>query len=254
MALPARYEGAFAKHQRAQTHILALNDCLKTYHDGETWRPEQPEDKPSSFVRIRLLKLPPAELSLILGDIIHNLRASLDYATCSLVEFGNEGLDLRNVQFPFGRLGETLNSKERRPLDGIAQHALEMIEEARRIGGPWLDLLRAISNQDKHRLLITTTLRQYPMKVQIDSENNTADFVPAFDDEPDMWFKPIEDGDIIPMPNILHLKIGLVVDGRPAPYAIDVITRINEAVRAALVIMATAVDLEAMAKAGAGGK
>ena len=65
------------------------------------------------MVRIRLLSAPPAELSLILGDVVHNLRASLDYATCALVEFGNPLADLRRTQFAFGSVGYPLKSDDK---------------------------------------------------------------------------------------------------------------------------------------------
>ena len=252
MVLPSRFLGAFAKHRRAQTHIAALSEAIQSYDATHPWEPEQSADLGEGMVRIRIKELPPADISLILGDVVHNLRASLDYATCSLVEFGNDGADLSRTQFPFGTRETPLSKKEREnaSLGNIFPHALTMIEEARRCGDPWLDVLRLLSNQDKHRLLLTTVFRQFPMKVAIDRENNIAEIVPDHSNI-NVWLRPISDGDVIPMPSILHFKQGVVVEEAEAPYAITVINEINRVVGLALRLMATAVDIPEPKKATA---
>ena len=243
MSLPPRLLGAFAKHQRAQVHIHALNEALSTYHDANHWRPEKTDDVPEGMVRIRLLQPPPDEIGLILGDAVHNMRSALDYATCSLVEFGHQNVDLGRTQFPFGELGRllTANEKKNAALGDIAVHALTMIEEARRCGGKALELLKLLSNQDKHRLLLATVARQFPMRVQIDTTTNTADFVPD-EGAIDVWFRPITDGVIIPMPKILNIRLGIEVEGQEAPFVINTIDQVNKAVGLTLRLMTTAVD------------
>lgn len=234
--------------------MAALSEAIQAYDATHPWEPEQSADLNEGMVRIRIKELPPADIGLILGDVVHNLRASLDYATCSLVEFGNDGADLSRTQFPFGKRGTPLSKKEREKasLGNILPHAFAMIEEARRCGDPWLDVLRLLSNQDKHRLLLTTVFRQFPMKVAIDQENNVADIVPD-DSNISIWFRPISDGDVIPMPSILNFRQGIVVEEAEAPYAITVINEINRVVGLALRLMATAVDMPDPKEAAAGG-
>ena len=167
-------------------------------------------------------KEPPQEIGLILGDIVHSLRASLDYATCALVKISDSESDIRNVQFPFGRPGVPLNSAERARLGSARETALPYIEAARRAGHPYLDVLNRVSNQDKHRLILPVMLRRMPMRIEINAEANTADFVPDIDRE-DIWAAPLVDGDIIEMGNILALRPGFHIDGDPAPYSLRVI-------------------------------
>jgi hypothetical protein len=243
VSLPVRFRGAFAKYRRAQVHIAALNEALNTYYDAKPWQPEKTADVPEGMVRIRLLEPPPDELGLILGDAVHNMRSALDYATCSLVEFGQQEVDLGRTQFPFGEPGRELTMKERKSaaLGNIATHALMMIEEARRCGGKALELLKLLSNQDKHRLLLATVARQFPMRVQIDTQTNTADFVPD-QSSIDVWFRPLTDGIIVSMPHILNVRLGIEVEGQEAPFVIHTIDQVNKATGLALRLMATAVD------------
>lgn len=147
MSLPTRFLGAFAKYQRAQVHILALNQALDTYYGAKPWQPEKTDDVPEGMVRIRLLQPPPDEIGLILRDAVHNMRSALDYATCSLVEFGHKNVVLSRTQFPFGEPERALTVKEKKgaALGDIAIHALIMIEEARRCGGKALKLLKLLS-------------------------------------------------------------------------------------------------------------
>ncbi|ONF49420.1 hypothetical protein RSM1_09080 [Methylobacterium radiotolerans] len=196
------------------------------------------------MVRIRLLHPPPEEIGPILGDVVHNLRSALDYATCSLVEFGHDSVDLSRTQFPFGEQDRELTTKEKKgaSLGDIAPHALIMIEEARRCGGFALQLLKILSNQDKHRLLLATVARQFPIRMQIDVATNSADFVPD-ENGIDVWFRNLTDGIVIPMPQILSIKLGIEVEGQEAPFVIHTIDHVNNAVGLALRLMATAVDL-----------
>lgn len=243
MSLSPRFLGAFAKYQRAQVHVHALNEALTAYYSASPWRPEKAEDLPQGMVRIRLLQPPPDEIGLILGDLVHNMRSALDYATCSLVELGHHHVDLSRTQFPFGESGRALTTKEKKSaaLGDMTIQALTALEEARHRGGKDLNLLRLLSNQDKHRLLLATVARQFPMRVQIDIKTSTADFVPD-DGGIDVWFRPLADGVIIPMPQILNIRLGIEVEGWEAPFVINKIDKVNEAVGLALRLMATAVD------------
>lgn len=241
MSLPPRFLAALAKHQRAQVHMRALNEMLQSFHDH--WRPEKTDDVPEGMVRIRLLHPPPDEIGLILGDAVHNMRSALDYATCSLVEFGQQNVDLSRTQFPFGKLEQPLTATEKKnaSLGDIAIQPLMMIEEARRCGGEALELLRLLSNQDKHRLLLATVARQFPMRLHIDTEKNMAHFVPD-DNAIDVWFRPLSDGIIVPMPQILNIRLGIEVEGQEAPFVINTMDQVNNAVGLALRLMATAVE------------
>lgn len=234
--LPYSLKDAVVRYGWAATHVQRLNDVLREFDEEPSWKPEQSSDLSAGWVKIRILREPPREIGLIVGDLVHSLRASLDYATCGLLRIHNEAADIKKIQFPFGRPGFALNSVERKPFVSISEIALPYIEEARRVGNPYLGVLNRASNQDKHRLVATVLHRQMPMKVVIDGEANTADIVPDTD-RIDVWMRPLVDGDVVEMGNILALRPGFVLEGDDAPYALAVVNQLFSVTHYSLCLM-----------------
>lgn len=237
--LPPRLGDAVAKYGWAVRHIPRLNDVLAEFDRSDPWKPEQSPGLPQGMVVIRIEKQPPREIALILGDIVHSLRASLDYATCALLELVDPHADLRKVQFPFGRPGCRLNSAERSAIRQLPNVAIQHVEEARRLGIPYMDVLARLSNQDKHRLIMPVLLRRMPMKVEVDAERNTADIVPDVEMEA-VWTTPIQDGDVVEMGSMFALRPGFQIEDDPVPYSLYVLAHMLEVTRRALICMINA--------------
>lgn len=250
--LPGRLQDAVVRYEWATTHVLRLNEVLRKFNDLESWAPEQAPDLPEGMVRIRIFQNPPRDIGLIIGDIVHSLRSSLDYAICGLVQMQNPDADLNNIHFPFGRPGEPLNSKERKNLKGIGDIALQYIEQAREMGNAYLEVLRRTSNQDKHRLIVTMMHRQMPMKVEKNEKGDAADIVPDMD-RVGVWMEPIEDGDIIEMGNILALFPSFFVEGYEAPFALKVIVQFFHVSHQTLCLMMEAAETIRTIRAAAEG-
>ena len=240
--LPERIKAATIKYGWAVTHIPKLNEVLEAFEDSKPWSLEQSTDLAAGMVRIRINQQPPKEIGLILGDIVHSLRSSLDYAVCGLVSLADPNANLRKVQFPFGDLGKPLNSADRAPLKSIKDLALPYIEAARSNGGEYLDVLNRVSNQDKHRLIVFTILRRMPMKVQINCDNNTADIIPDIDDL-QTWMRPIQDGDVVEMGSMLALRPGFHIEDDSTPYALAVINQMFVNTHLALAYMIKAAEV-----------
>ena len=238
---PPGLKDSMRRYNWAASHIAKLNDMLINFNNSRSWEPEKSADLAPEMVRIRIHREPPPEIGLVLGDAVHSLRASLDYATCALVGIADADADLRKVQFPFGRSGFPLNSAERAPLKVIGDIALPHIEEARRLGVPYLDVLNRLSNQDKHRLIASVMHRRMPMKVKFDRGANTADIVPDPDQE-HVWMQPLADGDVLDMGNMLALRPGFQIEGDPGPYSLRVIGQMFTVTRIALGLMAMAAE------------
>ncbi|ASP98449.1 hypothetical protein CN065_14045 [Sinorhizobium meliloti] len=98
---PAEFTGRFRdaalKYQHAQKHFALLVGLINELMGGHWWRPEKVEDCPVETVRIRILREPTADWSLVLGDYVHNLRSCLDYAICGVVQIANPIADLSRV-------------------------------------------------------------------------------------------------------------------------------------------------------------
>jgi hypothetical protein len=98
---------------------------------------------------------PPEIIGAIVGDIIHNLRASLDLAACDLVRLrgGNDN----KVYFPFCDRPEELDEMiRRRNFKRAGPRAVALLHELRpyRNGNVALRAIHDLDVQDKHHSLI----------------------------------------------------------------------------------------------------
>lgn len=234
--LPEEFLSARAKFEWAKTHIPRLNDAIKSFDNLSPWRPSQEPDFDEGYVRISISKQPPEEFGLIIGDIVHSLRASLDYAVGALFKIAQSKIDPKRIYFPFGKEGKPLNNKESAFLQCIEDEALLLIEHARVAGGHYLHVLNRASNQDKHRLILASMLRQLPVKFEFDQEAKIGDFV-IDREKVDIWTKEIKDGDVIKMDGPLTLRPGFYIEGDASPYNVKVVDHMVVATFDALVML-----------------
>lgn len=154
----------YAKLGRAEIHLKALQDQVATFLDSEPYgiREHFHPDKGSYCLTIEVRHEPPLLLSVILGDLIHNLRSALDHLAWQLV-LANNSEPTKRTQFPIFTSdpvsGEPLN-KLTRNVKGMDK---TVVDELRRIqphtAGDRADhhslaILAKLSNEDKHRLPI----------------------------------------------------------------------------------------------------
>lgn len=164
--------GAFARIDRADRHIDELKLLIERYRKAQ----EQKIVSDHETVR-RLLAIPPGqkfterrrskrlldfplEAAVIVGEVIYNLRAALDYLAYELA-WQDSGTEREKTQF----LIETIDIDPKDPkrgfkarsqtcLPGFHQHHLDAMEDLQPYKGcAWTKTLRDISNPDKHRHL-----------------------------------------------------------------------------------------------------
>lgn len=106
------------------------------------------------------LKIVPVEFGLMAGDAIHNLRAALDHLAWQLVLANNETPTVRTC-FPITDTATTHQSGAKRPVDGMADAAIDAINAAEpyKGGNDALWLLHRLDIADKHHALLTTVVR-----------------------------------------------------------------------------------------------
>ena len=96
------FYGPFLKVERAKHHIRRLEEIFETFveRNVQSLRPERNNrpGKPPTF---------PKHTPTVLGDAIHNLRASLDHAYC-IIARSNGAQITRNTLFPFGKDRQSL--------------------------------------------------------------------------------------------------------------------------------------------------
>lgn len=148
---------------RAYEHIEAFEGEMDAFirskpHEILT---EVNNERTEYVYRARVYRVPPTRLSLIVGDAIHNLRASLDNLVWPLSGMPT-GKERERIEFPIyddrTRYQSTVNQK----LFGVDPRAAAMIERLQpynalgtgpRFGPPLLMVLQHLSNFEKHRAL-----------------------------------------------------------------------------------------------------
>jgi len=219
----------------AQTHLGKLREQLSLAENLDNFELESlPDDERKKIIRCK--NPPPVLLSLILGDVIHSLRSSLDYVTCALVTLNNPDAELKRIQFPFGKKGERLNCNDKKAVKGISDEALEAIECMRAQYGEGLSLLCDFSNQDKHRFLMPAYSHLVSCKFAFDTRTFNPTTMSVQPLEGHEKLTPLRDGEIVDFSDgtLKTVKIGFQLEAGSLSYRSESIDLINDAVRQTL--------------------
>lgn len=170
--------GFFLKFQRAETHFRTLHDEINGFLNGDFYAAGVQLDRNRHpVVRIKLTRPIPGEWSVLIGEIVYDLRSALDHLAYQLAiaESGDPLPDdiERSCAFPIFDNGPKFRrrtkkgSPDRRSglfkIQGINRRAQATIERLQPYHGRknpasyGLLILEELSNVDKHRLLHVTT-------------------------------------------------------------------------------------------------
>jgi hypothetical protein len=177
----------WAKHDRAHEHCGELHDEFERYFADEPVRIESSGfDAVSGWWTFRTVEVKrlPLRPSVIVGDVVHNLRSALDHLVCQLVLFNHQTPTTGN-QFPIESDRTRFSKSARRMLAGVRDdHAtrIEALQPFNRTeddelskARAWaLGLLRDLSNQDKHRLINPVTAVTTPNTEFVFGSNDDA--------------------------------------------------------------------------------
>lgn len=176
-------DGVRLKLSRAMEHLLKLDDDIDDYRGRQPFKVIREVDPGDTRLRFGffLTELPPAHLSVVIGDVVSNLRSSLDHLAWQLViaSRGTPRTEPPMTQFPLYRSRTTGTGKLRRIeiAGGVAPKALSVVESVQ----PYhrvqdsekhpLALLAELSNIDKHRTLHTTSMGNKDIEVTLVRDN-----------------------------------------------------------------------------------
>jgi hypothetical protein len=157
------------KVKRASRHLETLHSEIQSFTEREPkpfrFIPEVDGQSSRFVLRVKIESEPPPEWSLIVGDFVQNLRASLDYTVWQLV-LDNDRKPGRHNAFPLVDHPPPFNPKNENrrrweaKVAGIDAEAVRFIESCQPFNGPdgperhLFAALRDLSNQDKHRSLM----------------------------------------------------------------------------------------------------
>lgn len=149
-----------AKVNQAKDHMAQLQNEIKVYfnsHPYSVGAKKDPQTKRLIYYVTGAKELP-EKISLISGDIIQNLRSSLDHLVYKLFIVGTNGkTNGRHIYFPIDKDVETYEKEKSRKTEGISDEAKSLIDSVKpyKGGNDTLWQINELNNLDKHRLLVT---------------------------------------------------------------------------------------------------
>lgn len=171
MKMGMNLEASLAKIDRAEKHLKELESELQKLQDVAPFEVSIGEMNADRVVpvTVSLREFGFAPISMIAGDFIQNLRASLDYVVAAAAEVTPGVNVMRYHQFPIFSTPTKFNqevaneenrAKERKALHGLPSSFVEVVRSVQPFGSDVcysLEPIRDISNTDKHRLLLPSS-------------------------------------------------------------------------------------------------
>lgn len=94
-----------------------------------------------------------SDMTLLASECLHHVRVALDYLAYQLVSLAGQTASQLRTQFPIAPDLPTFEKWETAWLPGIAQHHRAAVLAVQPFNGcAWSEILRDLSNRDKHRL------------------------------------------------------------------------------------------------------
>lgn len=145
------------KLRRARALIRHATDLITEYTSAATCDfliAPHPNDHTLRVAFIKVIEPVPIEVSLVVGDAIHNLRTALDHLACCLATANGQSMD--DVAFPFGRDLSAYRNNSSGKIKKLSKRARRFINLLRPYAGgnEYLYLLHRLDLQDKHRTLL----------------------------------------------------------------------------------------------------
>lgn len=173
----ASLDSCWAKQDRALEQLKALDKAIKGWLEGNPYQVRENLDANTGVYELRIKPnaIPPG-WSIIIGEILHDLRSALDHLVWQLTlangytpprRFSRRKTRWRFIEFPIYVNGLDFRSRlERRsnPLWGISDPARAFIDDYQPLHGgkmatrDALWVLNELNNIDKHRTLHLTAM------------------------------------------------------------------------------------------------
>lgn len=205
-----------AKIHRANKHFNELKEAIEAFQASKPYRiVADKRSKPGyELYKIFFNQPIPDEWGGIVGDVIHNLRSSLDtLATALVIANGRTGKDIiQNTYFPIGASKEVFEQKLVKDLRGASPEARRMVERLKPYKGGteafWR--LHKLDVLDKHTVLVPVGASHVGVRWQIDATALFNAMLPTpsgegvvFPEMAPLMFRPVstqyplKDGDVI---------------------------------------------------------
>lgn len=153
-----RMGGPRAKVERAKHHVGELQAAVAEFFETHPYEviPENDTEAGQRLYKVSKVAPPPDSLSLIAGDIVHNLRASLDLLVWQLVE-ANGKTPTKSDGFPINESAKAFETGGVAKVKGrISKDAVKVLRAVKpyKGGNDALWRLHHLDIADKHRVLL----------------------------------------------------------------------------------------------------
>jgi hypothetical protein len=154
------------KLERAGEHLDALERRVAAFLNADAYSTYIDETlNGGGIVRVRIKEEMPPAWSAIAGDIVHNLRSSLDVLLYQLVEAHTGEQPPTTTAFPICETPREYVRKADRSTKGVTAEARQAIDALRpyKSGNDDLHALHMLDIEDKHHLLLDIAVAARPM-------------------------------------------------------------------------------------------
>src|SRR5262245_50276069 len=104
-------EGPKLKIERANTQITEIASLIKQFSESQPYEFfEAIGSNGNPCLKARIKTGPPAQISVVVGDVLHNLRSALDQLACALAI--KNGGSASNTYFPFAKSREIFETSD----------------------------------------------------------------------------------------------------------------------------------------------
>lgn len=169
-AKPLDLRSAFLKVKWAKKHIANLSEESISFLGSNPYYgvPKFVAETNRTLYILESVPEVPPEIRLLLGDIAHDLRTALDHLACELVR--STGVAEPKVYFPICENEKIYKAEAGGKTRGMPDPAKQLIDRLCPYGGGnhLLWGLHQLDIIDKHRLLLTTTLKTGSWAVTLD--------------------------------------------------------------------------------------
>jgi hypothetical protein len=207
--------GVWAKIERGRKHIIDFYNAKKAFLESRPFTFTHQEDPDTGHVIVSIadIRPVPSELSLIIGDAIHNLRSALDLLACQLVKLSVNDHDCAYTYFPVSESSRKFRDELKKDkMQLMGKRVISILERLQPYRGGErnvLWVLHRLDIQDKHRLLIVAP-------TSIDSWHGKTVFIPS---SPDLGNNSSFDYETaVPTDNLFIPKIGDKIGGIDPSY------------------------------------
>ena len=154
---PDPLSGPKLKIERAKRHIKELHAEVATFLSRKPYErvTEKNVEKGVYELKVRMTECVPPEFATAIGDVIHNLRTSLDLLACALPK-KSDTTSVSGIYFPFGKTFQIFETEAARKIKKLSPTAKRFIHRLKpyKGGNDTLWQIHAFDVLDKHRLLI----------------------------------------------------------------------------------------------------